>query len=276
MSDRITANGLSMPRLGLGTWRMKGPACQEAVEAGLAMGYRHLDTAQMYDNEEDVGAALAATKVPRSEIHLTTKVWNDDLTPPGIRRAFDDSLRKLRTDYVDLYMIHWPSPRMDMRAAMEGLMATKRDGHARRIGVANFSSAMIGEAIDGCGAEIAAAQFEFHVTLRQPALLAFLHERGIPAIAYSPLAKGALTADPALEAIGKKHGATASQVAIAWLLRQPGVATIPKSSHPARLRENMDAAKLRLDDTDRAAIEAMPKDRRCVNPGFAPKWDATG
>ncbi|HET6182260.1 MAG TPA: aldo/keto reductase [Acetobacteraceae bacterium] len=276
MSDRITANGLSMPRLGLGTWGMKGKVCQRSVETGLELGYRHIDTAQMYGNEEDVGAALAATKVPRGDIHLTTKVWNDDLTPSGIRRAFEDSLCKLRTDYVDLYLIHWPSPAMDLRAAMEGMMAVRRDGRARRVGVANFSAAMVRACLDECGAEIAAEQFEYHAMLRQPALLEFLRGRGIPIIAYSPLAKGRLTGDPTLQAIGRKHGATAAQVALAWLLEQPDVTVIPKSSRREGLEENMGALGLRLDDEDRAAIEKLPKDRRCVSPGFAPQWDQTG
>lgn len=274
MSDRITANGLAMPRLGFGTWGMKGEICQHAVETGLELGYRHIDTAQMYGNEEDVGAALAATAVPRADIHVTTKVWNDDLTPDGIRRAFDDSLRKLRTEYVDLYLIHWPSPSMNLRAAMDGLMALRRDGRARRVGVANFNVDLVRQALDA-GAEIAAEQFEYHVMLRQPALLAFLRERNIPIIAYSPLAKGRLVNDETLQGIARKHGCTAAQVALSWLLEQPDVVVIPKSSRREGLKENMEAARVRLDAADRAAIDTLPKDRRCVSPGFAPAWDAT-
>jgi 2,5-diketo-D-gluconate reductase B len=276
MSERITANGLAMPRLGLGTWGMSGKVCQQAVETALGMGYRHIDTAQMYGNEQDVGAALAAAGVPRADIHVTTKVWNDDLTPEGIRRAFEDSLRKLRTEYVDLYLIHWPSPNMDLRAAMEGLMALRRDGRARRVGVANFNVALLRQSIDECGAEIAAEQFEYHAMLRQPKLLEFLRARGIPIIAYSPLAKGRLVNDETLKRIARKHGATAAQVALQWLLEQQDVAVIPKSSRTEGLRENMQALSLRLNDEDRLAIERLPKDRRCVDPGFAPAWDATG
>lgn len=273
MADVITANGLHMPRLGLGTWGMKGAQCQAAVEAGLEMGYRHLDTAQMYGNEDAVGAGMAASPVPRAEIHLTTKVWNDSLRPDQMRRAFESSLRALQTEYVDLYLIHWPSPHMDLRAAMDALTALLRDGRARKIGVANFNVDLVRRAIVECGAPIAAEQFEFHAMLRQPKLLEFLRGRGIPAIAYSPLAKGRLVQDETLIRIARKHQATPSQVALRWLLDQPEVAVIPKSSRKEGLRENMGALELRLDDEDRAAIEALPKDRRCVNPGFAPAWD---
>ncbi len=274
--ERITANGLSMPRLGLGTYGMQGRVCQAAVEAGLAMGYRHIDTGEMYTNEDAIGAALAASAVKRDEIHITTKVWTDHLTPERMRAAMDASLRALRIDEVDLYLIHWPSPQMDLRAALAGLAALQRDGRARRIGVANFSAALLRRAVEEFGAAIAAEQFEFHAMLRQPPLLAYLRERGIPVIAYSPLAKGLLTQDATLRRIAARHGATPAQVALRWLLDQPDVAVIPKSSRAAGLRENLGALELRLDEADRAAIEALPKDRRRVSPGFAPAWDATG
>jgi 2,5-diketo-D-gluconate reductase B len=274
--ETITANGLRMPRLGLGTYGMQGKVCQAAVEAALLMGYRHIDTAQMYANEDAVGAGLKASGVSRGAIHLTTKVWIDHLQPARMRAAMDDSLRKLGTDYVDLFMIHWPSPDMDLGAALKGLAALQHDGSARRIGVANFNLALMRRSVEEFGAPIAAEQFEYHAMLRQPALLAYLRERGIPIIAYSPLAKGALALDPTLGRIAARHGATPAQVALRWLLDQPDVAVIPKSSREAGLRENMGALDVRLDDADRAAIEALPKNRRRVSPGFAPAWDAAG
>jgi 2,5-diketo-D-gluconate reductase B len=274
--ETITANGLNMPRLGLGTYGMQGATCQAAVEAALAMGFRHIDTAQMYANEDAVGAGLAAAGVPRADIHVTTKAWIDHLRPDRMRAAMDASLRALSTDYVDLYMIHWPSPDMDLKAALDGLAALRRDGKARRIGVANFSVALLRRSIEEFGAEIAATQFEYHATLRQPALLAYLREQGIPAIAYSPLAKGELSNDETMRRIARKHGAAPAQVALRWLLDQPNVAVIPKSRREAGLRDNLGALNLRLDDADRAAIEALPKNLRRVNPGFAPAWDATG
>ena len=274
--ETINKNGLRMPKLGLGTWRMTGAVCQAAVEAGLAMGYRHVDTGQMYANEAEVGAGIAASGVARGDLHVTTKVWWENLAPDRMRAAMDDSLRMLRTDYVDLFMIHWPSREMDLPAAMATLVKLREEGKARTIGVANFPTALLRRAVDDLRTPLACCQFEYHATLRQPALLDFMRGHDLPIIAYSPLAKGALVEDPVLTAIGRKHDATASQVAIAWLLEQRDVSTIPKSTRPERLRENMEALRVRLDDADRAAIAAMPKDRRVANPPFHPEWDAAG
>jgi 2,5-diketo-D-gluconate reductase B len=274
--DRITRQGLAMPKLGLGTWPMAGAACVAAVAAALELGYRHLDTAQMYGNEAEVGAGIAASGVPRGELHVTTKVWSQDLAPGRMRAALEASLRRLRTDYVDLFMIHWPVAGMDLAAALASLVALREAGKARAIGLGNFPSVLLRRAIDELGAPIACCQFEYHVLLRQPALLDFLRGRGVPIVAYSPLAKGTLSEDRTLMAIGRKHGVTATQVGLAWLLEQQDVAAIPKSVQPARQRENLEALAVRLDAADRARIDALPKDRRMVNPSFHPAWDATG
>src|SRR3954451_12485376 len=138
--DHLKTQGISMPKLGLGTFRMQGDACRAAVESALSIGYRHIDTAEMYANVEAIGAALAATKLPRGELHVTTKVWHENLAPDAIRRAFDASLKKLRLDHIDLYLVHWPSRQMDLPAVFETLMALKEQGRARAIGVANFTT----------------------------------------------------------------------------------------------------------------------------------------
>ncbi len=274
--DLITANGLRMPQLGFGTWRIAGPECQAAVESALSLGYRHIDTGQMYGNEAEVGAGVAVSGVPRAELHITTKVWNDSLSPERLRAVMAASLEKLRMDYVDLYLIHWPSPDMDLPAVLQTMMALRQEGKARAIGVANFNVAMLRTSVEQVRAPIAAVQFEYHALLRQPPLLAYLRERGIPIIAYSPLAKGQLASHPVLAKIAEKHRATPSQIALAWLLEQRDVAPIPKSVRRARQQENLAALDVRLDAEDRAAIEALPKNQRCVSPGFAPVWDATG
>lgn len=274
--DVITANGLRMPRLGFGTWRLSGRECQRAVESALELGYRHIDTGQMYGNETEVGAAIAASGVKREELHVTTKVWNDSLAADRLRAAMASSLDKLGLAYVDLYLIHWPSPDMDLPAALETMMALQQEGKTRKIGVANFNVALLRQAVEEIRAPIAAVQFEYHVTLRQPPLLEYLRGQGIPIIAYSPLAKGQLTDDPDLRRIADKHEATPSQVALAWLWAQPDVALIPKSTRRERQKENMEATGLRLDAEDMRALDALPKDRRVVNPGFAGAWDATG
>ncbi len=272
----ITANGLNMPKLGLGTWRLEGRQCQAAVESALALGYRHLDTAQMYANEAAVGAGIAASGGKRADIHLTTKVWPDHLEPSRLRAAMQASLEALRTDYLDLYLIHWPSPRMDLPASLETMMALQQEGKTRHMGVANFTVALLRRAIEEVRAPIAANQFEYHALLRQPPLLAYMRERGLPAIAYSPLAKGELVDHPALVRIARKHNATPAQIGLAWLLGQQDVAAIPKSSRRERQEENLRALDLHLDAEDLAAIEALPKNRRRVDAGAGSAWDATG
>src|SRR5580765_8785151 len=141
--ENLQTQGISLPRLGLGTFRMQGDACRTAVESALELGYRHLDTAEMYGNEEAIGAALAASRVPRGDLHVTTKVWHENLAPDAIRRAFDASLKKLRLDHVDLYLVHWPSRSMKLPAVLETLMKLKEEGRTRAIGVANFPTALM-------------------------------------------------------------------------------------------------------------------------------------
>jgi 2,5-diketo-D-gluconate reductase B len=269
----IDAHGLRLPKLGLGTYRMHGPACTEAVLGALERGYRHIDTAQMYGNEDAVGAALAATAVPRAEIHVTTKVWWENLAPDAMKRAMDASLSQLRTFYVDLYLIHWPAPRMDLPAALAQLVRFREQGLARHIGVSNFPVALLKRAVEEIGAPIACNQFEYHVLLDQSKLVAYARSRGIAVTAYCPLAQGRLADHPALEAIAARHGCTTAQVALAWLLQQDGVAAIPKAGREASQRANLAALDIRLDDADRAAIAALPKSQRFVSPGFAPAWD---
>lgn len=271
--ENLKTQGISLPRLGLGTFRMQGDACRAAVESALAIGYRHMDTAEMYANEEAIGAAIAASRVPRGELHITTKVWHENLAPDAIRRAFDASLKKLRLDQVDLYLVHWPSRNANWGAVFETLMKLKEEGRTRAIGVANFTTALLKIAVEEIGAPIACNQIEYHVMLGQPNVASYLAAKSIPLVAYCPLAQGRVATDPVLSEIGRKHDATAAQVALRWLLDQPGVAAIPKASRRESQQANLDALKLTLDDKDRKMIAALPKDRRCVNPGFAPDWD---
>lgn len=270
----VKTQGVSIPRLGLGTFRMPGNDCQPAVESALALGYRHIDTAAMYDNEDAVGAAIAASGLPRDEIFVTTKVWHDQLAPQAIPRALQRSLARLKLDVVDLYLVHWPAPGMDMAATMEAMMALRESGRVRAIGVCNFNLPMLKTAIDTIGAPLACVQVEYHPFLDQSALLGYLGGKGIPITAYAPLAQGRAAQDATLQAIGHRHGASAAQVAIAWLLEQPDVIVIPKARGRESQQANLDAQHLRLDDADRAAIAALPKTLRYVQPAFAPQWDA--
>ena len=272
--DSITTQGVSIPRLGFGTFRMPGGGCQPVVESAIAVGYRHLDTAAMYDNEDAVGFAIAASGVKREALFVTTKVWHDQLAPDMLLKAFDTSLGKLKLDYVDLYMVHWPSKDMDMAATLETLMALREAGRTRAIGVCNFNLPMIRHAVDEVGAPIAAHQIEYHPFLAQTAMLTYLRSKGIPLTAHAPLAQGRAASNATLRKIGEKHGATAAQVAIAWLLDQDGVVAIPKAARPANQQANLNSLAIKLDDADRAAIAALPKDERFVQPPFAPDWDA--
>ncbi len=272
--DLITTHGLRMPRLGLGTFRMAGAECQAAVESALELGYRCVDTAQMYGNQDAVGDALAATSVPRADIHLTSKGHHSIQSPAEFRAAFEESLLLLKTDYLDLYMLHWPRPGTDLPAALEVLMRLKDEGHVRHIGLANCTVAHLKIAVEEVKAPIVANQIEYHVMIDQSPVLNYMRAHDLPLIAHVPLAQGRLAENETLADIGRKHGATAAQIALAWLLDQPDVAIIPKAGRRASQLANLEATKLRLDDADRAAIAAMPKNLRTVSPPFAPVWDS--
>jgi len=269
--DMITAQGMRMGKLGLGTFRLTGAACVEAVEMALSLGYRHIDTAEMYGNEEAVGEAMRRSGVARDDIHVTSKVWWEHLDDAAMTKAIDDSLTKLNQEFVDLYLVHWPKTEMDVGRVMDSLVRIKDSGKARAVGVANFPSALLRQA--AAMAPLACNQVEYHVLLSQDALLATQRELGIPLVAYAPLAQGRLAEHEALRAIGAKHGATPAQVALKWLLDQEGVAAIPKASRRESQQANLDALKVMLDDEDRAAIAKLPKGERFVKPGFAPIWD---
>jgi 2,5-diketo-D-gluconate reductase B len=271
--EYFTTQGIRMPRLGFGTFRMQGDVCRAAVESALALGYRHLDTAEMYANEEEVGAAIAASGIPRSELHVTTKVWNENLAPDAMRRAFDTSMKKLRLDVLDLYLVHWPKPGMDLPSMLETMMKLKEEGRTRAIGVANFNIALLRTAVEEIRAPIACNQIEYHVMLDQTKVKKYMDAHKIPLVAYCPLARGHASSNETMMAIGKKHNASVEQVALKWLLDQDGVAAIPKASRRERQQANLDALKIRLDDDDRKKIASLPKTTRLVAPGFSPAWD---
>ncbi len=266
---------LDMPALGLGTWPMRGAECQGAVEGAVALGYRHIDTAEMYGNEEAVGAALRGCGVPRGDVFLTTKVWNDKTDGPQLRDAFARSLERLGSGYVDLLLIHWPSRGMNLPSLLEGLAEARASGLARAVGVSNFPPGTLARALDLAIAPLACLQVEHHVMLDQSRLLAITQPRGIALTSYSPLGKGTGLLDhPVLRALAARRGATLAQVALAALLRHPLVAAVPKAAGADRQRENLGALAVSLTDEDAAALATLPRDRRFVNPDFAPDWAA--
>src|ERR1700704_5644906 len=172
--EHLQTQGISLPRLGLGTFRMQGEVCRAAVESALGLGYRHIDTAEMYGNEEAIGAAMAAAGVARGDLHITTKVWNENLAPDAIRRAFDASLKKLRLDHVDLYLVHWPAKNMNLPAMFETFLRLKQESRTRAIGVANFNIALLKTVVEQIKAPIACNQIEYHVFLNQSPLHEYL------------------------------------------------------------------------------------------------------
>ncbi|KSW22319.1 MULTISPECIES: aldo/keto reductase [unclassified Pseudomonas] len=279
MQARIrNRHGLNMPKLGLGTWPLTGAECSAAVRQALELGYRHIDTAAGYHNEDAVGQALADSPVAREDVHVTSKVWWDRLAPADLAQSLDDSLRALRSDYLDLFMIHWPGKNGslvgdDLKRSVEALVAARDSGKARAIGVANFPLALLRETVETLGAPLAAIQVEYHLMLDQSALLDYARAHDMALTAYTPLGRGRMLEEPAIQAIAQRHGVLPSQVALAWLLEQDAVAAIPKAASLANQRSNLAALDLRLDDEDRAQIAALPKNVRLVSPEFAPKWD---
>ena len=265
--------GLNMPKLGLGTWPMLGEECTDAVVQALELGYRHVDTATGYNNEAAVGKALEQSATPREQIHVTSKVWWDKLQPADMRQSFEQTLASLRSDYVDLFLIHWPGKDWDLARTIETLVSFKEDGRARNIGVANFPLPLLRKVVEELGAPLAAIQVEYHVSLNQSALLAYAQQHDMALTAYSPILRNKVSDIPALQQIAAKHGVLPTQVALKWLLDQPNVAAIPKAASKANQQSNLDSLKVQLDDEDRALIAALPKDQRLVNPDFAPKWD---
>ncbi|QDJ08457.1 2,5-diketo-D-gluconic acid reductase [Roseomonas mucosa] len=271
--ELLTQHGLRMPRLGFGTWPMTGAECEAAVRQALELGYRHIDTAERYENEDAVGAGLAASGLARGDVHLTTKVWWDHLSPQAMHEAMARSLEKLRTDHVDLYLIHWPAKDWDLPRTIEALVRLKEEGKARQIGVANFPRPLLRQVVEELKAPIACLQVEYHVTLGQAKLLDYTRRHDIALTAYSPLARNKVAEIPGIQAIARKHGATPAQVALKWLLDQDGVSAVPKAASRANQQANLDSLKLQLDDEDRAAIARLPKDQRMVSPDFAPDWN---
>lgn len=274
MQHIVNAQGLNMPKLGLGTWPMLGEECTRAVEQALALGYRHIDTAAAYNNEDAVGQALVNSPAPRDQIHVTTKVWWDQLHPDAMRHSMDRSLKALRSDYVDLFMIHWPTTDWDLPRTIETLVSFKEQGLARNIGVANFPLPLLRKVVEELGAPLSAIQVEYHVLLGQNALLDYARQHDLALTAYSPLARNKVSQIAQIQQIAAKHGVLPTQVALKWLLDQLNVAAIPKASSEVNQLTNLAALEVNLDDQDLALIAGLSKRERQVSPDFAPAWDA--
>jgi len=265
----------TIPQLGLGTFRLQGQQAIDSVRNGLELGYRHIDTAQIYGNEAEVGQALQASGVPRDEVFVTTKIWTENLAGDRLVASLKDSLHKLRLEQVDLTLIHWPSPQAAVTVAesMQALLEAREQGLTGAIGVSNFTNALLAQAIAAAGANnIATNQVELHPYLQNRSVATFAREHGIHVTAYMPLAYGKVLADPAILAIAQRLDATPAQVALAWSLAK-GHAVIPSSTKRANLAANLKAPALALAAEDIAAIDDLERGERLVSPDFAPVWD---
>ncbi|SEC12985.1 Aldo/keto reductase [Rhizobiales bacterium GAS188] len=272
----VSAGGASIPSLGFGTWAARGPECAEAVTSALQGGYRHVDTAAVYANEEAVGEGMRASGVPRSDIFITTKVGPADIDEGKLQGSLEASLRRLRLDQVDLVLIHWPNPQIPLRRSIEALGKAKRQGLASHIGVSNFTVPLLAEAVGLSDEPIVANQCEYHPRLDQSRLIEACRESGVAFTSYCPLGRaGDILAEPKILAIAKRHGKTAAQVLLRWQVQQPGVVAIPKSANPRRIAENIAIFDFALSEEEMRTLFALAvPNGRLVSPGWAPTWDA--
>jgi 2,5-diketo-D-gluconate reductase B len=271
-ADRLSANGATIPVIGFGTSTLGN--CAELVAAALRAGYRHIDTARKYGTEEGVGEGIRASGVAREDIFVTTKVSHEHLCAADFARSVETSLKALRLDYVDLLLVHWPNPEIPLAETMLPLAQTKREGLTRHIGVANFTVALLDQAVALSPEPLVTNQVEFHPYLDQAAVLAACRRHGLLLTAHCPLGRGRLIDDPVLAEVAGRKGKSSAQVALRWAI-QRGVVPIPRSSHPQRIAANLDIFDFALDDGDMARIETLQRPgSRIANPvGRAPAWD---
>lgn len=267
----IEVNGDRMPALGLGTWQLKGGACREAVRHALELGYRHIDTARMYGNEEAVGRGVRDSGVDRSGVWITSKIWLDALEHDAFLRSAEASLKALGTDYLDLLLIHWPSQEVPLDEPLAALKELAAQGKARHIGVSNFTPPLLEQALDT--APIVCNQVEYHPFLSQRRLLTMVQRHGLILTAYSPLARGRVPGDGTLREIGRHHGKRAAQVALRWLLQQERVAAIPRAASPEHRRQNLEVFDFELSAEEMAQIDDLARGERLSDPSFAPNWE---
>ncbi|MBH8611871.1 2,5-didehydrogluconate reductase DkgB [Pseudomonas mohnii] len=267
---------MSIPAFGLGTFRLQGQVVIDSVRTGLELGYRVIDTAQIYENEAEVGEAIAASGIAREELFITSKIWVANFARERLIDSLKESLRKLRTDYLDLTLIHWPSPedQVPVEEFMGALLEARQLGLTRQIGVSNFTIDLMKQAIAAIGAEhIATHQIELHPYLQNRKVVEFAQRQGIQITSYMTLAYGEVLKDPIIRQIAERLQATPAQVTLAWAM-QLGYAVIPSSTKRAHLESNLKACELKLSDADMALIASLDRGQRLTSPkGIAPHWD---
>ncbi|MFW6198337.1 MAG: aldo/keto reductase [Acidobacteriota bacterium] len=271
-ADVVEVQGRKIPSLGLGTWQLQGDECVEAVRDALEIGYRHIDTAQAYENEAEVGRGIRESGVPRDEVFLTSKVWWENLDRPECLATARQSNERLGGEWIDLMLIHWPNEELPLDEPLVALEHLQAEGIIRHYGVSNFTPSLLQRALDR--APILCNQVEYHPFLAQDELLEMAREHDLMLTAYSPVAQGKVTEDETLREIGRQHGKTPAQVALRWLLQQDNVAAIPRSSSAEHRRENFDVFDFELEDEEMECIAALDEGLRLIDPSFAPDWEA--
>jgi diketogulonate reductase-like aldo/keto reductase len=271
----VSGNGADIPAIGLGTWTLRDEAATKLVAAALEAGYRHIDTAMMYENEAAVGEGLRASGVARDDIFLTTKVWPGDIAAGDLQRSIEASLERLGVDRVDLALIHWPSKTVPLADSIVALNEVRTRGLARNIGVSNFNVALIEQAVALSAHPLACNQVEYHPFLNQDRVLAACRKHGLAMVSYCPLARGTeLFGEAPVAEAAARHGKTPAQVVLRWHVQQDGVVAIPRSSDPGRIRENLGVFDFVLDAGEMAAIDALrTRASRICDFEFSPEWD---
>lgn len=272
--EHVEVQGAKIPALGFGTFELEEATAQRMVQHALATGYRHIDTAQIYGNERAVGTAIKASTTPRDQLWLTTKVWTDSFHAGDLQESAKSSLEKLGTDYVDLLLLHWPNPDVPLEETISALNDVRDEGLARHIGISNFPTPLIREAVKLSAAPLVTDQVEYHPFLNQVPVLEELRQHDMALTAYSPLAQGEVFQNETLNEIGKAYGKTGGQVALRWLLQQDKVVAIPRSSKTEHVESNFNVFDFALAEQDMLAISKLARpDGRIINPSFAPDWD---
>ncbi len=267
----LTHRDVTVPRIGIGTWELTDGAAYDSVRDALDLGYRHVDTAQAYGNEEEVGRAIADSGVDRDDLFVTTKVWMEHAAPVDVERTTGESLRRLGLDHVDLLLIHWPTDVAPIEATVEALADQQTRDRTRLIGVSNYTAAQFQRAAKV--ADVATNQVEYHALLSQDTVLNAVRSENAFLTAYSPLAHGALLDDDRVEKVAADVGASVAQVALAWLLAQDDVVALPRSSSRDHIEDNIAAQDLTLTEEHLQTLDELPKDQRQIDPPFAPDWD---
>ena len=269
--ESLIHHDVTVPRIGIGTWELTDGDAYDSVRTALDVGYRHIDTAQAYGNEEDVGRAIADSGIARDELFVTTKVWMEQAAPPDVEQSTGESLRRLGLDHVDLLLIHWPTDVASLEATVEALADQQARDRTRLVGVSNYTAAQFQRAAKV--ADVATNQVEYHAMLDQSTVLNAVRSENAFLTAYSPLAHGALFDDDRVAEVASEVGASVAQVALAWLLRQDDVAVLPRSSSKEHIVDNLAAQDLELTDEQAATLDELPKDRRQIDPSWSPDWD---